>query len=68
MVSRLVELLQYLLDLGILLLDGGQCLFDLPEALGLVRLVSCTRLVLLLPEVLDLLATVSDLGEAQCGR
>ena len=68
MVSRLVELLQYLLDLGILLLDGGQRLFDLREAFGLVGLVRCTRLVLLLPEVLDLLAAVSDFGEAQCGR
>lgn len=67
-VSRPVEPLQHLLDLGVLLLDGRQRLLDLREALGLVGLVGRAGLVLHLPEVLDLLAAVLDLGEAQRGR
>lgn len=63
-----VELLQHLLDLGVLLLDGHQRLLDLRQALGLVGLVLRASLVLLLPKVLDLLAAVLDFREAQCRR
>jgi hypothetical protein len=63
-----IELLEHLLDLCVLFLDGDQRILDPGEALLLVGLVCCAGLVLLLSEVLDLLAAVLDFREAQRGR
>jgi hypothetical protein len=67
-VSRSIELLQHLLDLGVLLFDGHQRLLDLVQAFLLVGLVRRAGLVLLLSEVLDLLTAVLYFCEAQRRR
>lgn len=64
---RRKELPQHLLDLGVLLLDGRKRLLDAREALLLVRLVDRAGRILLMSVVLDLLAAVLDLCEAECG-
>jgi hypothetical protein len=66
--STCVELLQDFLHLGIFFLHCRQSLFNSFQTLLLVWLIRRSRLILLLPIMLDLLAAILDLGQTKRGR